>query len=260
MIIRNRIKYYSDELNDDFSTAKIKTEKVGKDFRFVNDSLLWKVCSWILYYIIALPIIWIVAKIYLGVKIENRAVVKKIRKKCFFIYVNHTRMLDVFIPPLITFPSRIYIVANADAVSIKGLRRIVMLLGGLPIPSGFDAMPGFIKAVEKRANEKNCIVIFPEAHIWPFYTGIRPFPAVSFGFPAGMNFPVLSATVTYRRRRGFFRFAKKPGMTVYIGEPVFPDPELTKSVRKQKLRDEIYGQMCNSSEKNEVEYIKYVKE
>ncbi|PWM44975.1 MAG: hypothetical protein DBX47_05345 [Clostridiales bacterium] len=254
-----KINYYSDLLNDDFAYTHIKTNYIGKDFNFIKTSLIWQMLSWFFYYIIALPIIWVVSKLYLGVKIKNRTAIKKIRKSGFFIYSNHTRTLDVFIPPLVAFPSKVYTISSADAISIKGIRWLVMLLGCIPIPSNMGAMPNFSRAVEKRSAEKNCIAIFPEAHIWPFYTKIRPFKAVSFGYPVNFNLPVITATVTYRKRTGIFGFINKPGMTIFIGDPIYPNTMLPRSLRKEDLRNKVYNQMCKAAKKNEIEYIKYVK-
>ncbi len=70
-----------------------------------------------------------------------------------------------------------------------------------------------------------CIGIFPEAHIWPFYTGVRPFVGTSFRYPVKLHAPVVAMAVTYRKRRGLFCWVKRPpGMTVTFSAPMYPRP------------------------------------
>ncbi len=45
------------------------------------------------------------------------------------------------------------------------------------------------------------MTIFPEAHVWPYYTGIRPFGEAAFHYPVATGKPVYTMTVTYQRRR-----------------------------------------------------------
>ena len=40
-----RVYAYSDPLNDDFAGTNITTCRVGKEFRFVRSSLLWRAVS-----------------------------------------------------------------------------------------------------------------------------------------------------------------------------------------------------------------------
>lgn len=37
-------------------------------------------------------------------------------------------------------------------------------------------MRSFLDAIRTRIEEGSFIMVYPEAHIWPYYTGIRDFP------------------------------------------------------------------------------------
>jgi len=249
---------YKNLLEDDFAGTAIKKEEIGADFPYIRDSRAWKICSWLLYYLVAIPIVYGISKLYLGMRFENRKALKRLSSGGYFLYCNHTHLLDVFIAPLAAFPKRVYTVAGADAVSIRGLKRIVMLLGCLPIPTKISALPGYREVIRRRYGEGGCIAIFPEAHIWPYYTGIRPFGDASFTYSAQLNAPVVAATVTYRRRQGLFRFCRKPGMTVHIGSPICGEgagPREGKTI----LRDQVYAYMCKTASEGEnIAYIHYI--
>lgn len=156
------------------------------------------------------------------------------------------------------FPKRSYIVAGPDAVSIPGLRNLVQLLGCIPVPSDWSGFPAFLEALERRFLQGSCIGIFPEAHIWPFYTGVRPFVGTSFRYPVKLHAPVVAMAVTYRKRRGLFCWVKRPGMTVTFSAPMYPDPSQRPKAAQEDLRRRTYEFLCQvTSRPDNVEYIRY---
>ena len=54
--MKNReVIYYKDELNDEFSTAKIEAKKIDKNYKYEH-SFLWEACSYLLQNIFSMPI------------------------------------------------------------------------------------------------------------------------------------------------------------------------------------------------------------
>ena len=256
---RHKILYYSDSSTDDFAGTNIRTNHIGEDFCYIHHSFFWKAFSALLYYCVALPLVWIAAKVYLGIKIENRDVLRGLRHTGYYLYGNHTRVLDAYVPPLVSFPKRSYFIAGPDVVSIPGIRNLVMLLGALPIPTEFHALNHFIQAVSYRVNEKHCIAVYPEAHVWPFYTGIRPFAATSFYYPVKDNVPAVAMVTTYRKRSGLFFWVKKPGMTITLSSPMYPDLSLPRRKAQEELQDKVFLFMKETSEgRQQPEYIQYI--
>ena len=252
--------YYTDELNDDFAGTDINTKQIPPDFKFRRDGLFWKICSFIVYYIVALPLVFLTAKMYLGLRFKNRKALKRLGRSGFFLYGNHTRDLDAYVPALAAFPKRAVIVTHPDAVSLPGLGKLVQMLGALPLPSDFSGMLSFMNALFSFVKDGRCAAIYPEAHVWPFYTGIRPFKADSFCYPLKAGSPVVAMVTTYRKRRGIFRLIKSPAMTVTFSEPFYPDRNLGLQAARQDLRDRVYGFMLKTSRESEnVEFIHYEK-
>lgn len=251
--------YYSDPLNDDFADNGIRTTKVGNSFRYLRRSYVWNGCARFLYYVIAIPIVFVISKCYLGVRFENRRVLRKIKKQGYFLYANHTRGLDAFIPALAAYPRRAFLISNPDAVSIPFLRNIVLMLGAVPVPTETHALKKFHEALYTHYERHRAIAIYPEAHIWPFYTGIRPFPDTSFSYPVKVGAPAIAMVTTYRVRRGLFSFCKKPGMTITLSEPFYPDASLSPRKAREKLRNEVHDFMVKTvNERENAEYIRYV--
>ena len=130
------------------------------------------------------------------------------------------------------------------------------MLGILPIPDSTKKMKEFIKSVKQRIEENNCIVIYPEAHVWTYYTKVRPFPPTSFKFPVETNSISFCATTTYYKRK----FGKRPGITIHIDGPFEVDKNLNKKEAQEKLCNEIYNCMKNRSKESTYEYIEYRRE
>ncbi len=254
-----KIRYYSDILNDDFAKTDIKADKVDESFKYRNKNPVWNLIAFLLYYAVALPIALIIDKVVFGFKVENRKAFFKVWNKGVFVYSNHTQLLDPFFLPVAAFPKKVYPVAGADAVSITGLKQVVLMLGCIPIPTSLRAFPEFMNTVFHRIDGANCVSIFPEAHIWPYCTKIRPFKATSFKYPVEKNAPVIAAAATYRKREGILgAILKRPAVTFVVSNPIYPDNTLSKYRAAQKLRDQVYGFMSDAASSFEQEeYIRY---
>ena len=235
-----KIRYYSDEVHDDFANTNIKTEPLPKDFKYNKNDIFSRLRRFIVYRVLATPAVFFIQKVLRGVKYVNKGCLKGYKKQGCFIYGNHTGFAsDAFNPTVISFPRPAKVMVNEDSTSIKGLRRLLMDVGALPIPSGLHLMGAFNGEIDRAIKAGYWIAIYPEAHIWPYYTGVRNFPAVSFRYPAKLGAPVFTYTMTFRKRR----FFKSPKKVVYIDGPFLPDPDLPVKAAQQKLRDEAYAAM-----------------
>jgi len=195
---------------------------VDTTFPYVHKNIFWRLAAFLLYYVVALPLVTLYIRLVNRTKFVNRKPLRRI-KGGFFLYGNHTHWTDSYLPHVAAAPKRTYIIAGPDAVSIKGIRNIVQMVGGIPIPTQPGALRQFLKAVRQRCGEGACIAVYPEAHIWPYYTGIRPFPATSFAYPAEFGVPVVALATIYRKSRLF----KTPARTVVFSDPITAEPGMT---------------------------------
>ena len=259
--LHHRIVYYKDPLNDDFAGTEISQKKVDDNFVYVHENKLWRLCGTIFYYGIAYPLIFALAIIKRHVRVKNKKILKKVKGKGYFLYGNHTNIYDAFIPHVqVSRFKKTYIIANPDAVSIKGVKNLVMMLGALPTPSSPNSVKNFNAAIEKRINQKRVIVIYPEAHIWPFYNGLRPFSDISFQYPAKLGAPVIAMVTTYRKPKRKIQKKRRPFIDITLSEPIYPNPELSQRENMKYLRDQVYNFMKKTIEESgSPEYINYVQ-
>lgn len=249
--------YYDNLLEDEFSGTKIERKPLPENYKYYRKNPFYRAFAWFIYYLIAFPIIYLVVRFY-GYRIKGAKKMWKLMHHPIFFYGNHTQILDaVVVQSLVSRGKRSYIVTNQDTSSIKGILWLVKMLGILPTPENPHESREFVEAIKYHASHKSAIIIFPEAHIWPYYTHIRPFGDDSFIYPAALGAPVVPFCTTYRSRK-FFK-NKRPLPTVYIGAAIFPDMNKSLPDRKKDLRDRVYDYLRETSSNQEnVQYIRYL--
>ena len=258
MQTKEKIIYYKDEQNDDFVNNNISRKPLGEGFKYIHKNVFFKAFEILLYYIFACPLVYLFQKLYTHQKFVNRKVFKKVRKSGFFIYSNHTQMLnDAYIGPLAAFPKKCFVITSPDATSIKGIRAIVQALGAIPLASSLKEAKHMLSCIETRTNQKSAVMIFPEAHIWPYYTGIRNYPYQSFRYASRLQKPIFVLTNCYQKSKIF----KRPKIVTFVDGPFYPNPNLSEAAAAKELRDIAYKTMCERAKEHSIyEYIKYVKE
>lgn len=243
--------YYYESFTDDFFRSENQDFKLNEDYKWVRNDFFSKFLSFFIY-TLALIFSSVYCKLFLHMKVNGRKKLKGI-KGGFFIYANHTQPVgDVFFPALCVFPKRIYTVVSTANYGIPVIGKILPFLGALPIVETVSGLKKLLSAIEYRLNRKNPIVIYPEAHVWEYYTKIRPFPDSAFKFPVKFNLPSYSFCVTYKKSKIF----KKPIMEVFIDGPFFAEGETAKE-KSGNLNSQIFTSMCERSKNSDFEYIKY---
>ena len=249
------VRWYEDE-QDDFVGEKGDALEIPADFRYIRGGWLWRVGAFLVYRVVMTPFAYVFCKIAYGMKVVDERTEKPKKRQGCFLYGNHTLPVgDAFVPSLLMFPKKPYVVVDPRNLSAKGTRNFLMMLGALPKPQQLGAFKGFIAALTQRAKEGNCVTIYPEAHLWPYHTGIRNFAASSFRFPASTRLPVYVSTVTFQKR-GFFR---RPRSTVYLNGPYFADETLPPRQAEKELRDRVYRVMSENAVHSSYSHVIYMK-
>lgn len=249
---RRQTRYYT-SYTDDFAQTRDQAYKVPKDYVWVRKGFGARLLSGLIY-TAALLFATVYLRLFLHVRYKNSWVLRRAGKTGAFIYCNHTQPLgDVFLPALPAFPGRIYTIVSPANLAIPGIGRILPYLGALPIPDTLQGMKQFTAAIEYRLTQKRYITIYPEAHVWEYYTGIRPYSESPFKYPVKFKKPAYCMTVTYRKRR----FGSRPKATVYIDGPYYPDAALPPKEQAIQLRDRVYGCMKDRSRNSDYDYIRY---
>lgn len=252
---KHKTIYYTD-YSDDVVVNSNQDYEITENYVYIHHNPFYRLASGIVY-VLAAVIGFFYVHLWLRMSIRNRNVLKESGKNGYFLYSNHTQPIgDVILPGFVVGTSkRMYTVVSQANLGIKGIGKVLPLLGALPIPEKLHQMGSFQSAVETRAKEGHVIAIFPEAHVWPYYTKIRPFSVTSFHFPVDCDLPVYSMTVTYQKAK----WGKKPQCIIYVDGPFRADKTWTKKEQRRWLHDQVYQAMLERSKNSNIEYIHYEK-
>ena len=145
-------------------------------------------------------------------------------------------------------------------LKVPGIGKFLPLIGGLPLGKTKEEKQAFNEAVDTRLKQKKCLVVYPEAHVWPYYTGIKKYPAGdrSFKYASRNNLPIFTMITTYHRRKDRKK-GDLPRMDVYLDGPFWPDADKTESENNATLAKKAYDSMIKYSKKSTYEYFKYIK-
>ena len=241
----DKIIYYKDELNDEFSNSNIKPRTIDENYKYIHKNPFWHIGCFFTN-LITFPIMILYPKIKFNLKYIGKEKLKGINTG-YFIYANHTQVFgDTHFTKKAVFPRFNDIIVNSENVSMPFFGNSIQTLGAIPVPTNRSAYKNFFECIKKKINNKDAITIYPEAHIWPYYTKIRNFKAVSFKYPIELNVPSFCITNTYQKVKN-----NKVQIISYIDGPFYGE-------NKQDLRDKIYNKMVERSENSNIEVIKYI--
>lgn len=251
------IVYYTDEINDEINDFKITPRVIDENYKYTSRNLFYHISAFITYRLILLPFAFIKFKWFNRIKIIGKKNLKQCKKEGYFVFANHTnQFLDGFMPTVTTSPKKPYLIVNADNVSIPIVGKMTPMWGAIPLPDNMQAAKNFYKTIELRLEAKNPIYIYPEAHMWPYYTKIRPFKSTAFRYPLKYNKPIFISTTTYQKPK---KVGKKPKVVIYIDGPFYPDPGLNQKDNQEYLRNLAYNKMVERSKNSNYEYLNYQK-
>ena len=257
-----RVFYYASEEDDPIKTdEQEKKVEVGlpEGYEFIPKNSFVKLYSAMLFRIFKLFGQYY-ERGYWQAKFYGREKLKKARGKGYVIYANHTNPFHDVFGPALAADRRIFTIISPVNLKIPGIGKVLPYIGGLPLGKTTEEKKAFNKAVDKRLKQKKVLVIYPEAHVWPYATKIRKFPAGdrSFKYAVRNNLPIFTMTTTYHKRKDKKR-GDLPRMDVYIDGPFWPDVNLGEDENRAKLAKEAYDSMVKYSKKNSYEYFRYRK-
>ena len=254
-----RVFYYESEEDDPIKTdEQERNEEVGlpEGYEFIPRNPLTRMYSATLFRGFWVFGQWYERK-YWQAKFHGREKLKAARGKGYVLYANHTNPFHDVFGPAIAADRRIFTIISPVNLKIPGIGKYLPMIGGLPLGKTSEEKRAFNEAVDRRLRQKKVLVIYPEAHVWPYYTGIRKFPAGgrSFKYAVRNGLPVYTMTTTYHKRKK----GGLPRMDVYVDGPFWPDKKLTDKENQEMLASKAYESMVKYSKNSTYDYFRYIK-
>ena len=146
-------------------------------------------------------------------------------------------------------------IAHSSNVSIPFIGHFTRMWGALPLPDTLQATKNFHNAISHVLASNNPIVIYPEAHLWPYYTKIRKFSNTPFRYPIKFKKPVFTFSTVYKKKK----IGKKPKIEIYVDGPFYPNDQLSEKDQQAALATFVYNQLNSRASLSNYEYVKYIK-
>ena len=193
------------------------------------------------------------SKLWRGVTVVGAEKLAPFAHQGYLVYGNHTQPVnDVALPYLIGGPQHFYALA-APANWGLPIRRLLRPGGAIPVAKNLRESRAMLAAIRQALAFEGHLFIYPEAHVWPGYTKIRPFPATSFRFAVEAAVPVFTLTTTYQG----WRLPGQARLVAYVDGPFEAPAGLNARASRQWLHDQVFTQMQARAALNTIEPYHY---
>ncbi len=240
--------------NEDHDGGSLKAKAVGGEYRYIRRGAFHRILHFFFYRIVATPLA-VFHKLFVGrEKVHGKEKLKQAAGGGYFVYANHTQgAADAFSPNLAVFPKRAYTVVNSKNLSVGFFGKCLHYMGALPVPTELSGIRNFTKAISERVSENGVIIIYPEAHLWPYATFLRPFGEESFTYPVRCKAPAYTFTRVYRKKKNGYK------TEIYIDGPFYPNPNVSDRVARTELCEAVRAAMQKRCELSDIEIVRYEK-
>lgn len=216
--------------------------RVDERYRFVNRNIFFRLGSALLFYVIAMPLLGIVARLFFGLKITGKKNMRYL--KGAVTVTNHVHYLDSPMVAFTLFPRKPFFASLKANFEIPVVRRLVRLLGGVPIPESPKALHAFMESMRVQLEKGRIVHFYPEASLWPWHDELRPFRNGAFHLAVKSDVPVLPMVFTFREPGKLMgKFRKKPLITLRIGTPEYPVKTGSERSRVLQMRSAVQEAM-----------------
>ena len=237
---------------EDTSTHYLDVKKdnglvFDKNYPYIDKRKSFRFKQWLVRVLLRILVFWL-SRIRLGLKIKGRKNIKKYKdviKDGIISVSNHVHMWDyISILDGIRSNKPYYLAWPKNVRGENG--KLVRLTGGIPIPENVSGTKEFLKTVNNHLQNGGWIHIYSEGSMWEFYKPIRPFKKGAAYFACKNNKPILPLAYSYRKsnwiRRKIFR--QIACFTLNIGEPIYKDDNLDKSLQEEDLTRRSHEAVC----------------
>ena len=189
-------------------------------------------------------------RILLGLKIEGRENIGKVKDKGYVFITNHVHAVDcTFIDCLIPF-KKLYYVTLESNFQIPVVRHLIRMLNAVPIPSSAHCIKEFIDNMDKAIANKSVVCMYPKCYLLPYYKGIRKFKKGAFHIAIKNKCPVLPMVVTFRKPKCILKYIKKkPCVNLTVLEPIYTENMCSTLNDEINLMETCYKIMKHHAEK-----------
>ena len=219
-----------------------------ENYPYIDRSAGFKFKQWwtrLLLNIIVFPM----CPAYMGLRIKNRKNLKKYKdqlKGGAITVSNHIHMWDYIAIMKAIRHRKPHVIVWAPNVRGKD-GPLVRMVGGVPIPDGdLAGKVAFNKAIDDSIERGEFLQVYAEGSMWECYPYIRPFKLGAASLACRHHKPILPIGFSFRKpswiRKNIFK--QEVAVTLTMGEPIFPDENLSEQERRVDLTTRVHNAVC----------------
>lgn len=219
---------------------------VNEKYKYVSTNTFFRIISWIVYYIIAVPILSILLKLVYDFKIEGKENIKNLQGGAITVS-NHVLVLDCAMVGLaVCGKKKIFYTTQSESFQIPFVRKLIKLLRAIPIPKEVKNKERMVKEISNLLKDNKFVHFYPEAILYPDCNKIRHFKNGAFDLAIKNDVPVVPIVIKFRQPKGIRKILKrKKDTTLKILEPIYFE-----NILKEESQDNLDNNLKNNLENN----------
>lgn len=223
---------------------------VNEKYKYVPTNIFFRIISWIVYYIIAVPILSILLKLVYDFKIEGKENIKNLQGGAITVS-NHVLVLDCAMVGLaVCGKKKIFYTTQSESFQIPFVRKLIKLLRAIPIPKGVKNKERMVKEISNLLKDNKFVHFYPEAILYPYCNKIRHFKNGAFDLAIKNDVPVVPIVIKFRQPKGIRKILKrKKDATLKILEPIYFE-NILKEESQENLDNNLKNNLENNSKSN----------
>ncbi len=228
---------------EDDKRRVVSKQKAQKRYRKqFAQSWLKKAFSFIVYYGIALPVLFVYLRILCGVKIKNKKNIKDVKGGAIMVS-NHVHTLDSVMGAMTLFPKKPIFTSIKSNFKLPVAGRLVNILGSMPVPETPSEMKVFFYELSKQVRKGKVVHFFPEGELIQGDTKLRDFKRGAFMLAEETKSPILPIGISFHEKGSVFPLFGKDRVIINVGKPIYPDVFKLKRESIEHLSDESFDVM-----------------
>jgi len=191
---------------------------------------------------ILVVIVYVLLFFLYGVKVEGRKNIALLEDKGGISIMNHIHNMDSCMAAVALFPKYVTFVSSLANFRLPLIGNLLKMLGVVPIPDTLSSSKNFIKTIQNDLKQNNIIHFFPEGILLKNFRGLREFKNGAFYFAIKENKAILPMAVRLVKScKSKQRWLTgKPRYFVFIGKPLYPNPDLPNKSAIEDLKERSY--------------------
>jgi len=236
-----------------------KDKKELKRLNLIKPNIFMKLGSFFLY-IIAILVLPIIHHFMYGLKIKGKKNLKKLKNSGAIITPTHNVTMDCSITARsVCYPYKLgYFLTHEKNLNIPFVSCLMRMLRTFGLPDSLSMKRECFKYIENLLSQKKWVIIYPEGDLENYKHNLDSFKSGSFKFAVKINVPIIPVVYCYRKAKGVYKLLgrKRPLITGYILEPIYPNTSLPINESTLKLQEQCETLMNETFKKYNTYYYK----